>query len=54
MYFQYLLKQSSSHGIIRPLNISTDAMSLDAMLDTVSCGSFSSPPSPTQANYISK
>lgn len=35
-----------------PLNESTDAMSLDGLLDSVSCGSFSSPPSP--ANYLSE
>lgn len=52
-YFQFLLKQSSSTaGMPRPLNESTDAMSLDGLLDSVSCGSFSSPPSP--ANYLSE
>lgn len=58
---QYLLKNSSSASsgastknslAHRPLNVSTDAMSLDALLDSISCGSFSSPPSP--ANYLSK
>lgn len=52
--FQYLLKQSASSAAIvhPPLNISTDAMSLDGILDSISCGSISSPPSP--ANYLSK
>lgn len=51
---QYQLKQSaSSAAIVRPpLNVSTDAMSLDGILDSISCGSISSPPSP--ANYLSK
>lgn len=52
--FQYQLKQSaSSAAVVRPpLNVSTDAMSLDGILDSISCGSISSPPSP--ANYLSK
>lgn len=34
------------------LNVSTDAMSLDGILDSISCGSISCPPSP--ANFLSK
>lgn len=44
--FQRLLKQTTSHGIQRTMNISTDAISLDGLLDSVSSGSFSDLPSP--------
>lgn len=61
--FQILLKHSStvtSTGMSRLMAVSTDAMSLDGLLDSVSSGSFSVPQSPDstsprkvyEGNYI--